>query len=166
MIIEAIALALGNRQRGSESKNWFSKPVFAMGFALVCMVHGVTELQAVLSGLTLFLAYKPSFGEQIGAFGGWSTDRKTDILTNLLLTPLNIKNDRIWGALALFTRGLYFIPVFIISQSFGAAALIPFVFALSYMAGVLIEQKLLKRDGWETSEYILGGFLGILVVGF
>ena len=164
-MIEIIALALANRQRGSQTDSGVNKVLFAAVFALVALASGVSQEWAILAGISMFFAMKPSWGEQIGAFGGWSEDRDTDVLTNWLLSKLTLTQKQ-WGILGLITRGLYFTFPFIICQLYFSALLVPFAFAGSYMLGVTLEKQIMKRDGFVWGEYIWGGIMGCLVVGF
>lgn len=163
MIIEPIALAIANRVRGAQGSSGLNKPLLSIVFTLCAMSLGVSELWASAAGVAMFLAMKPSWGEQIGAYGGWSTERKTDWLTGFLLSPFTL-SDKMWGLCGLVTRGLYFVVPLMIAQLWIAAALVPFSFALSYVIGVEYEKRVLKREGWEVGEYVFGLILGSLML--
>jgi hypothetical protein len=156
-----IALALANRQRGSETTSGVNKPLFGMTFGLVTLYAGVQEWQAALAGLLMWLAYAPSVGEQLGALLGKNTDDfVTDKITNWLVPEGLQRKTLLWATVASFTRGLWFCIPLAICGLVLATICVPFAYAVSSVYSTRFEK------GWVYHEYVFGGLLALIVLGF
>ena len=163
-ISQVILFTLTYRLRGmgyaDENKTErIHKPIFFFACVAILYIH-LNWLMALLVASAIYVASKPSLGEQYGKIlGNFDGGFKTDLFTNWLIPEALWEKPKLWAHLAMITRGLWFSLPFLIMGQFLTAILAPVAFYFSYAVGAYGYSHIFKKslgNSWQGGEYVFG----------